>query len=557
MAVHVDNLGLSGSGRGRRFCPPEGTQVQIFEDDFHRRDADTLGTKWGNLWCYADFPYHNPGGERPGSYDAAANPRISNNRCQWFIRRDDDDRSWAFSIAWPWPLAWMTQGKFDQFVEIEVASQHSGTQGGICIGCVFSGALGSLEPDRYGQHIEEPAETFYGQYGTYYSGRSAAVYGLFGGNPSATPDGLRGHAGINYLALAQVTPPEVDYPFVMRQETRWVSNTWEIRVFLNGEETIRVTDHRLLQGQPCLIYLLNADSIGMDMDNLVQVSRFSAGLIGGVPPSPPPVIFPPVGSQLADFSDDFRRPYNLNVPPKNGDSLGPLWAVQWLTADSARVEEEEERSRINRVNPSILNGQCAFRAKLPNAPATTACFPLPLSWMVVDFYSQYAQLRMRQKPAEGIWQAFVLAAYSAWPGTRHYDPGITAQSGFFGLTFGPSSNPNATSTELGLWAMATTPESRIEGQSLELLQRFRTLPDAPLGTLKRLEAIVTPVHDWLLRVFFDGVQIAEVNVGAESVHGSLGQSLPAMACSIGGYGVDDDEEVPIVLVDDFRAGWLR
>src|SRR5262245_3870477 len=184
MTVIVENLGGGGSN-----FPPRGTQVRDFEDRFQRPNATTLGTEWGMAWSMADFPYDAT--DRPRPYNAAINPKIQDNHMEWFVRRvTGDDLGRAYSFAFPWKLAWLTQDKFDQYAEVDIAFQFQSVPepyANIELATVFSQSSGSLDPDVY----LGPAQT--GAYGCYSLSIAfdyfVYVYNVFGANPSYTPAG--------------------------------------------------------------------------------------------------------------------------------------------------------------------------------------------------------------------------------------------------------------------------------------------------------------------------------------------------------------------------------
>jgi hypothetical protein len=251
-------------------------------------------------------------------------------------------------------------------------------------------------------------------------------------------------------------------------------------------------------------------------------------------------LFPPKNSQLADFEDDFRRPIgNPDVAAIDGNSLGPNWVPQWLQAVNPNFP----------MYPSItLNEQCAFRCNGQNT-AVTACWPLQLAWLGYWFYPSYCQLRMRQRPPGTGWRVDVALCYSHNPGTTGYKAGISSQPGWFALTFEPSDDPGMTRTRL-LFLQMFSNLTEDYPQFVVLAD----LPDAPLGTLKRLEARgPRDPRDWPgywdLRCFFGMTEVY-----ARPVSPQLAQGVPAMVCGLGGNNPNFN---PVALVDDFQAGWLR
>lgn len=265
MTVTISNFG-GGSG-GQTIFPPKGTQLQEFVDSFERANLGTLGTEWANQWFYCDFPYS--GNNTPDPMSTALSPRIAANTCTWGSVRGlgggaDVAQGGAGSVAFPWKLAWLTQGQFDQFSEVQVVTidpteSPDGGRSEVSVDVVFSGAAGSLTPDTY----LEPflPDGFQGQYG-YYSmnigGTApgaipgvALVWNLFGASPSFTPTGLRGHAGVNFVVLTTGTGIAA-FPSVFRIEARRLAGTWNLRGFQNGVQLIEANDNHLLQGQPAI-----------------------------------------------------------------------------------------------------------------------------------------------------------------------------------------------------------------------------------------------------------------------------------------------------------------
>lgn len=289
MPVHIENMG----GGGGRIFPPAGTQVADFNDDFNRADAGTLGSAWGMAWGYADTAV---GSEPFNPQSCAVNPRIENNRVIWWSRREGyDNIGRGYSLAWPWPLGWMTQAKFDQYSEVEVIRIDRSPDTVPVVATVYSGNFGSMDPDEFGQHWDTdapPAEQFQGRFGFYSmdifanpDGTSPSfglTYNLFGGNPGTLPDGLRGHAGINYLALNTTyvnEGPLAPLPGVFRLEARWVTNQWQFRGLYNGELVATASHNHLIQGCPAMgmsAYYTGTAGFA-DPNNMVRVDNYKGG----------------------------------------------------------------------------------------------------------------------------------------------------------------------------------------------------------------------------------------------------------------------------------------
>jgi hypothetical protein len=107
------------------------------------------------------------------------------------------------------------------------------------------------------------------------------VYNIFGANPSATPTGLRGHSGMNYLIIGNSTLPGADLPYTLRGEARWTGTSWNLRSFVNGTFDNEVNDSRLLQGLPGFCVFVNPEPIitTYDPSRLVEITRFKGGLL--------------------------------------------------------------------------------------------------------------------------------------------------------------------------------------------------------------------------------------------------------------------------------------
>jgi len=281
MAVHVENIGGGGSTSS---FPPKGTQVQIFTDTFNRPDVETLGTGWGMAWQSADFPFDVEAFNRPRPFDAAWNPRIENNRLVWFARRPVGDQGRAYSFAWPWKLAWMTQDKFDQFAEIQIDSQYeriSGLGVNIELACVYAQSSGSMTPDTY------LSNSYTGAYGGYSLSIASTffvfVHNMFGANPSYS-DGPRGIAGLNYVILGDGVDINGPFPRIFRLEARWTGTTWVLTALMNGIVLATREDSHLLQGMPAL-GVGSYDDLGqpavppVDPSHVCDISRFTGGLL--------------------------------------------------------------------------------------------------------------------------------------------------------------------------------------------------------------------------------------------------------------------------------------
>lgn len=287
MPVHFDSGGSGGSN-----FPPPGTQLANFSDNFDRPDVETLGQRWGMIWAAADstvdatFP-------TPFPQRCAANPRIQDGECVWFSRPNFSPglpeinlgRGW--SIAWPQQLAWMTQGKFSQYVEADVSYTIPYTSN--CILCgVFSPNAGSLYPDIFSvQNL--PFQGQFGFYGLFVTSTGedtpatfSILYSTWGAFPATIPDGIRGHAGLNTLDIEHTDPPLAPVPVLpltARLETRWQNNRWELSAYANGTLIQTGWDTRLLGGSPglsCSVYW-NQQQVFMDPDRLMVCDNFSAG----------------------------------------------------------------------------------------------------------------------------------------------------------------------------------------------------------------------------------------------------------------------------------------
>jgi len=271
MTVTVENIGGGGST-----FPPKGTQVRDFIDTFERPDAGTLGTQWGNAWYWADYPFTAT--DRPRPYDAATNPRIQVNRCHWFARRGGGI---ALSAAWPWTLAWLSQGIFSQYAEITVDAFTISTLDSVGACVLYSAAAGSMDPDVYGA---PPSTPLMGNYGLYvlnlahFAGEDRKMrisYNTFGGNPSGDVSGNRGFSGINGEPITPYVPISQELPSTFRLEARRQGSQWILTAFQDGNLVVEGADNRLLQGLPGM-------TAGQYTDDLVAnpiaiLSRFRGG----------------------------------------------------------------------------------------------------------------------------------------------------------------------------------------------------------------------------------------------------------------------------------------
>lgn len=243
------------------------------------------------MWNYADDPEEHEPLPRPFPFDAAANPRINADVAQWFVRRPQGDIGNSWSSAWPWSLAWMTQGKFDQYVECDLVSLSELDRWNIYLYTVFSGNSGSITPGVY----NEPGVPR-GNYGFYGMGIGdittvSFIYAVFGANPSYTVGGGRGQRGIDYMFLPVTTSqgrvrrnadPDrgrnvPGLPAHYRFESRWTGTSWEFQGFRNGVLLGQASDDRLVQGMPgmgCTMYYLDTTA---DPQNLAQIDNFKAG----------------------------------------------------------------------------------------------------------------------------------------------------------------------------------------------------------------------------------------------------------------------------------------
>jgi hypothetical protein len=77
---------------------------------------------------------------------------------------------------------------------------------------------------------------------------------------------------------------------------------------------------------------------------------------------------------------------------------------------------------------------------------------------------------------------------------------------------------------------------------------FLNLPDAPLGTMKRLESRRNPqTGAFNLRCYFDGQLVGQFDSPAIYI------GVPAMGCTM---GLNTNNTNPICKVDDFKSGWV-
>ena len=265
--------------------------MRIFSDSFDRANAQGLGTSWGNQWNYTDYPYE--GNTTPDPMSAALNPRVENQRCIWGSTRglgggEVDFQGAAWSSSWPWPLAWCTQGQFDQFAQFDVLQVPWGCEA--LLFTVFCGASGNTTPDVYLQNCSvNPCVGQYGMYGLHIAGGPLGdipgvviVKNLFGDAPSFTPTGLRGHAGINFFVIGAGVSI-VPFPSTYRLETRRVGNQWEMTAFNNGVQIAQATDGQLLQGMPAMgcdtRVELNLTNPGLNPQYIAQVTNFVGGML--------------------------------------------------------------------------------------------------------------------------------------------------------------------------------------------------------------------------------------------------------------------------------------
>lgn len=283
MTVTAENLGGGGST-----FPPKGTQVPDFFDDFNRPNLDSLGTQWANWWLESDVsatgtpPEFMADGTRPGPFDCALNPSILDNQCTYWTRNSGI----AWTISSPWPLAWMSQGFFDQYVECDVTDVKN--TGAIWMVTCFSGNPGS----------------YIGPSGAYMAGVQLSGGGIaylgpllrvhFGYNPSATfplplgglayyflPYGLQNQNPTILRSGSQqpIIPPVRSVPGLpmhVRMEARHSDIGWTLTLFSNGENIGSAIDNNIGFGLPGL----GANQIHMPEDelpNLGSVDNFKAG----------------------------------------------------------------------------------------------------------------------------------------------------------------------------------------------------------------------------------------------------------------------------------------
>lgn len=278
--------------------------------------------------------------------------------------------------------------------------------------------------------------------------------------------------------------------------------------------------------------------------------------------------FPPKGTQVPIFTDDFNRP--------NLDSLGSKWANWWLEADSlpGRGLDGTRPGPYNcAINPSIRSNECVFWAR-DWGVAFTICSPWPLAWMTQDFVDQFAECDVTQiapyddpNMAVGV---FVVVCNSGNPGSFMQQNGIYPGGYIFGLSEGrdgtifltglryaygynPSATyplPNGGFGYFGLnWISPSAANSRGQFQSIHQgigpVRRARSSLSIPLHL--RAEAR----HDasgWTLTMLINGEVIGT------AIDSLVGPGLPGLCC-------DQIEQEDVTLdrlatVDNFRAGKL-
>lgn len=272
MTVTAENLGGGGSN-----FPPRGTQVRVFSDSFDRPDGRGLGRQWGGIWCLADYPIEDT--SRPGPYNSAVNAKIVDGSCVWWTRNAPGI---GFTVNFPWPLAWMTQIFQDQFAEFDVNFLQAGaTNANPILVLAYSGQPGAYQGGPSGPTtIEDSGFYFFNVTGG--AGNTIAVFAgraHFGFNPSATPSGVFGDAGLIFESIPSFNPiPLVPLSSRIRVEARRLNNEWELTVLADQTIIGHGTDGSLGPGMPA-IGCSQFDIGGISIDPLASVDNFQGGLL--------------------------------------------------------------------------------------------------------------------------------------------------------------------------------------------------------------------------------------------------------------------------------------
>lgn len=275
--------------------------------------------------------------------------------------------------------------------------------------------------------------------------------------------------------------------------------------------------------------------------------------------------FPPKGTQVPEFFDDFNRP--------DLDSLGSQWANWWLEADNRERDGTRPGPYNCAINPSILGNQCVFWSR-DWGVAWTVCSPWPLAWMTQNFYDQFAEADITQiSPYDNANQAvgiFVVVCNSGNPGSFLQQNGSYPGGYIFGVSQGEAGNVNVTGLRyafgynpsatyplpngglgyFGLNWVSPATESTLSDRQFRLVDAgiFRATRSLTIPLHIRVEAR----HDssgWILTLLING------ELFGTAIDALVGPGLPGLACDQ--INQEDVTLNRLATVDNFRAGWLR